>query len=477
VSLSDPLDDFDSAFVGAAATVPSAAALPEAQETLRAERGRRLKLSLLSSLVVRPLSLITPLVIVPLFLRYLGSERYGLYEGIGAFVAWLQLSNIGLGLGLVNGLTDCHVANDRLLARRYVTAMVAALIAITAIGLVLVTLLVPVVNWHWLFPTSDPTGWRETPWAVWVAAALTLSGLAASLPPSVYAAYQELHRNNLWDAASKLATLLACVALVYTPLGLVGAIIAAAGVPIVVRLLNIADLFLREKPWLRPKLSLFDWQLLKGLMGQGIFLFILQMSVVAIYQTDKLIIGNVLGAGEVPEYAILGRLFLMVYGVFMLLLMPLWPAYGEALRRGDWVWVRRGVRWSLWLGCGLMLCCGAGMLLCGNQVLRLWTWGQDLHVSHSLIVAMTLMFALRAWVDSRSIVLNSANVLLPQIYVFGAHAVANTALAIILAHRMGVEGVAWATVITSLLTSFWGYPWMLRRLFKQKIPGQTPAQK
>jgi len=29
-----------------------------------------------------------------------------------------------------------------------------------------------------------------------------------------------------------------------------------------------------------------------------------------------------------------------------------------------------------------------------------------------------------------------------------------------------VEGVAWATPLTALVTSTWGYPWMLRRLLR-----------
>ena len=46
---------------------------------------------------------------------------------------------------------------------------------------------------------------------------------------------------------------------------------------------------------------------------------------------------------------------------------------------------------------------------------------------------MTAMFLLRAWVDSRSVILNSANVLLPEVYFFVAHAGLNLILAVILA--------------------------------------------
>ena len=83
--------------------------------------------------------------------------------------------------------------------------------------------------------------------------------------------------------------------------------------------------------------------------------------------------------------------------------------------------------------------------------------------SRTLIAGLTLMFALRAWVDCRSIIVNSAGVLVPQLAFYGGHAVLNVLLAFALAKRYGIEGVAWATVLTALVTSTWGYPWMVRK--------------
>ncbi len=69
-------------------------------------------------LLTKPLATVITLVSVPLFLRYLGKEGYGLYQAIIAFSAQLALTNAGLSSGLVNKLTDCHVSGDRELARR-----------------------------------------------------------------------------------------------------------------------------------------------------------------------------------------------------------------------------------------------------------------------------------------------------------------------------------------------------------------------
>ena len=48
-----------------------------------------------------------------------------------------------------------------------------------------------------------------------------------------------------------------------------------------------------------------------------------------------------------PGFAIVGRLFLQAYGLFCIVLFPLWPAYGEAFRRGDLRWVTGKLRGTL----------------------------------------------------------------------------------------------------------------------------------
>jgi O-antigen/teichoic acid export membrane protein len=233
-------------------------------------------------------------------------------------------------------------------------------------------------------------------------------------------------------------------------------------------LINLADIFLREKPQLSPQLKLFDWQLLKRMLGDGVLLFVLQMSSVLLFQSDKLVISIGLTPDDVAPYAILGRVFLAGYGVYMMLLNPLWPASGEAVRRGDVAWVRKSLRLSMLFGMGIMACLGVALLVFTEPVLRRFPEAQGMHVSKSLILAVTATFILRAFVDCRSIILNSVSILKPQIVFYTGHAVLNLIIAILLVRPFGVEGVAWSTPITALITSVWGYAWMINRYIFRK---------
>lgn len=472
----DPLDPAADAQAEAQADATAAAqALYDAPaDPHRARRARALKLSIVSSVLTRPISLLLPLVTVPLFYKYLGGkERYGLYESIGAVALYIGMVNAGLTLGLINNLTHAEVKGDRLLARRYISSIVVALLALMIIAIALLSVVTPLIRWpaSWV---DNPLTARETPRAFWTASALIVIGFLAGVPQAVYLAYQETHRNNIWDGVAKLLSLVACFGVVWFPnLGIVGVILAVSGTQTLVRVVNLIDLLFREKRFLLPKPSLFSWRLLKEMTAANVLLFVLQMSSVVLFQSDKVIVGIGRGPEDVAGYSILGRLFLTGYGVYMMLLTPLWPASGEALRRGDVAWVRKSLRYSMVIGCGMMLAGGLALLLFTQPVLSRIKGAQGLTISRSLIVAVTLTFILRAWIDCRSIILNSVNVLLPQICFYTGHALLNLFVGILVVKRWGVEGVAWSTFFTGLISSAWGYPWMIRRFI---MPAADRAQ-
>src|SRR5207302_11035580 len=69
-------------------------------------RGGRAKLAISTSLVSRIVTTAVSFVVLPISVRYLGNEGYGLMTTITAVVGWLQFTNMGIGLGLQHALID-----------------------------------------------------------------------------------------------------------------------------------------------------------------------------------------------------------------------------------------------------------------------------------------------------------------------------------------------------------------------------------
>lgn len=447
---------------------------------LRRRRERRIRQSVGASLLFKPLAVIVPLVTLPLFIAYLGPARYGLYESAGAIAIWLAMSNVGMGAGLINRLTECEVHGDKALAGRYVATLAWTLCGIAAAVIAAAVIVVPLLPWTAWLRIDDPGAAAEATAAIQVACILTALGVVAGLAGSIYTGYQESHRNIAWDGLSKVATLAAAFLVVLAPSwGTVGVLAASTGVPVFVRLANLAWLLGMEKPWLRPRLAGFDRGLLGRLLGEGIMMFLLQAACVLLFQSDKLVIATGLGMEEVTAYSVVGRVFLMGYGLYMMYLTPLWPAAGEAIRRGDVAWVAGRIRNAAVAGVAMMAGLGGCLLFAlgwGEALLRRLTHGADVPITAGLVVATTAMFACRAWVDAYSTALNAAGILRPQIKFYVVHALLNLALSLAVVGRFGAEGVAWTTAATAIVTSVWGYPLLFRREILDHRPRPVAAQ-
>jgi O-antigen/teichoic acid export membrane protein len=222
-TLPEQLDPLDAAASSPAEAPQIARAVAEddddAQTRHRIERSKRLKLSIFTSILIRPLGT---------------QERYGLYEAVGSVVLWLGLMNLGMSMGLINKLIDCNVRGDRHTARLYVSTLTWAMAVALVVSVGLFTVVTLAVDWVAVFNITEPAAQAEARMAVWIGGVLTLVWLVLSLPAAVYAGYQEMHRENYWTGAGRVALLAACFVLAYAPplrgLGVAGVLIAISGV-------------------------------------------------------------------------------------------------------------------------------------------------------------------------------------------------------------------------------------------------------
>ena len=108
------------------------------------------------------------------------------------------------------------------------------------------------------------------------------------------------------------------------------------------------------------------------------------------FQINTLIIAQMLGAEAVATYAVPERMFAIVGMVLAFVMTPLWPAYGDAVARGDIAWVRRTLRLSLVVGMGGAAAMSLVLVLAGPALLRLW-------VGNAVVVPFALILGFGGW--------------------------------------------------------------------------------
>jgi O-antigen/teichoic acid export membrane protein len=432
------------------------------------ERYRRVALSTLAAFGARGIQILTSLVTVPLTLNYLGLERYGMWMTISSTIAMFSFADLGIGNGLLNAMAEAHGRDDRELAAKYVSSAFFALVGIAiAVGLAF-AMAYPLVPWARIFNVRSALGAAEAGPAVAVFVCSFLIATPLGVVQRVRMGYQEAFMDSAWAAAGSVTSLVAALVAVRLQAPLPWLVAAMAAAPATVALLNAAMLFGRQYPWLRPRIAMVGRAAVSRVVRTGGYFFVLQIAGAVAYQSDSLILAQMLGPEAVTMYAVPMKLFTLAPMVLGFAYTALWPAYGESIVRGDLSWARTTLKRSLMLGLVVALPTSTVLVLLGRPIIRLWL-GPQVVPDYLVLVAMGVWAVICAVGGSTSSFLNGAGVLRFQVITASFMMVANIVFSIALTRAVGLSGVIWGSILAQtifILIPTWFY---MRRMFAHGV--------
>src|SRR6266849_10727124 len=99
---------------------------------------------------------------------------------------------------------------------------------------------------------------------------------------------------------------------------------------------------------------------------------LLQVCMSVTFLSNNIIVAHAIGASTVAQFAVPQQMFGIVSILIGLLLGPLWPAYAEAVARGDYEWARRTFRRSILYAVLFSGGAAAVFVIFGHGILQLW---------------------------------------------------------------------------------------------------------
>ena len=384
----------------------------------------------------------TTLVIVPVVLNYLGHERYGVFATITAMVGLVGWADLGLGNGLLSEVAAAQGHDDSDSTARAVSTAFFALLGLAVVLGVLFLAVYPFVPWESIFNVSG-----DAASGVGAAAAAFAVGVLLALPLGVVQraeiGMQEMFIANAWQVVGRLLGLAGVIIAVAVGASLPYLVLAIAVAPALALAGNGGELFFRRRRWLRPSLKRVDRDVAGALLRIGSLFFVLSIAIAVAYESDALVLTQILGPATVTTYAVTMRVFLVVPAFAGFVLTPLWPAYGEAISRGDTPWVRETLRRAV--NGGLLLSVSGAVLLAlvARPFIDVWAGFRPPYLLVAAaaiwVVVMTLGAVLAAF-------LNGARVIRAQIVLALMMMIANLGLSILFTHLVGVSGVIWGSI-------------------------------
>jgi O-antigen/teichoic acid export membrane protein len=430
------------------------------------ERHRRIILTGGISLLTKGGAQLLALAIVPLTLHYLGQERYGLWLTINSFAAILTFADLGLGNGLVNAMSEANGKDDRRLAREYVSSAFFILSGVALLLAVIFAASYPWLDWPRLFNVKDALTIAETGPSMVVFIVCTLANIPLGVVQRVQLGYQQGFSNSLWQALGTIISLGMVVVAIFYKANLVWLVTALAGVPTLAAIGQCIAVFGFTHTWVRPSWTYLNSDAVKKILRLGISFFVLQLAYILAFASDNLIITQVIGPEAVTQYGVPARLFSLLSMMIGILLVPLWPAYGEAIARGDIVWVRKTLVRSLWV---VLLGVGVPSIIFvtfGPQLIKLWV-GSSVQPSFMLLLGLGVLTVLVTMGNTLAMFLNGAGVIKFQIIFAILMSAAAVIAKIILAGAVGITGIIWGTIFSYIFLTIIPTIIYVPRLFRR----------
>lgn len=424
------------------------------------ERHRRVALSALASIFARGVSIGTTLVSVPLTLHYLGPERYGMWMVMSSLVAFLSFADLGVGNGVLTLVAAVSGKDDIAAIKRIASSSFFVLSLIAVLLIAALTCSYPFIHWFKLFNVRSDLARNEAG----AAFSVFLCSIALAIPLGVVQKLQTgLQQGfivSLWQCLGNLMGLAGVLVVIWLRGGMTWLVFSLVTVPMFATALNNIGFFWVARPDLRPRLAFVERATMVRVARTGALFLVLQIAVAFTFASDSIIISQVLGAAAVADYAVPEKMFSLISVLVSMFTAPLWPAYGEAISRGDRDWVRRTLLRSITLSALLASTMSVFLVFFGPRILALWI-GRLIDPPFALLLGFGIWKAIEACGMAVAVYLNGAQVVGVQVVTASLTAICAISLKIFFLSSQGLAGVIWATIVAYGICTALPITWFL----------------
>lgn len=383
---------------------------------------------------------------VPIMIDVLGTEKFGVWSTLLSIMSWAVFFDLGIGNGLRNKVATALASGDRNDARLYIAS------GYTMIGLIVITIWSVVtiaayfLPWQSVFNTSaiTETELRQT---FQITAFFVLLNFWIGIVTALFGAVQQTSFVELGRLITNLLVLVFVFALAKTANSSIVGLAILYGLALLLSNLFLSLIFFRRNRDLYPRVHL-EKRHTQPLLLLGSQFFVVQLAVLVIFTTDKIIITQIFGPEHVTAYDIVFKIFSLILVVHGLLMGPLWSAYTDAYEAGELAWIKRILRRQLQVFGGIAAIVFVLALLT-QEIVRLWV-GDWLEISNTLVLSMGLFVLISCWNNIFAFVVNGIGEIRPQLYTSIIAMIANIPLSIFLSKTtdLGVSAVVLATIIS-----------------------------
>lgn len=399
-----------------------------------------IKKNIAGSFLLKCISILISLQVVPLTINFVNSTQYGIWLTLSSIIAWLSYFDFGFAHGFRNRFAEAKAKNDIKLARKYVSTTYAVLFLIFFCVLLIVLFVDYFINWSDILKIDIAYN-EELKIVFAILACFFCMQIVAGVFTTMLIADQKTAYSSCIQTGGQFLAFICIWILTKTVTGSLTVLaFAFSGVPCFL-LIVVSIIVFHTKKYkdLKPSLKEIDFSLTKKILGLGGQFFIIMISMLFIFQFINIIISRVEGPVAVTQYNITYKYYNVLNMIAAIILTPFWSAFTEAYVQKDRAWMRRMVKKleRLWLLCIPILLL---MVICSNIFFKLWI-GDTVHIPLSLSICMSLYVLFQTAGNVYMYMINGTSKVRLQMIVYICFALVSIPLISLSCKKYGLEGV------------------------------------
>lgn len=369
-------------------------------------RNSNLMLNIFSNFFFKGIGIVLSFISVPLVLKYLEKESYGLWLLILSITGWIYTFDIGLGNGLKNRIAESLAKKNEEDTKEYI-ATAYFIISIISIALFFILYycmkLIDIKNILNVTFIDEKT----LSYILNINIGFVCLNFILSICNNIFLGAQKSYLTSVNNVISQLLNILFIILLQYFKYKslIYISIFYGASISLSHIMLTIY-FFIKERNYVF-KLKNIKLSKISSLFGIGGKIFLVQIAGFLIFSTDNFIIAHFLGTEQVAEYNIAYKLFSIPVIILSLMTGPIWPAVTKAFHENNIVWIEellKKMQKIFILICLLTIV----IALVAKPFIKLWTVG-IIEVNIKLILSLTLSTILMGYSNIYSTIIFGIN--------------------------------------------------------------------
>lgn len=414
-------------------------------------RTNAVKKNIVGSILVKGISILIQLLLVPLTLGYLSTELYGIWLTLSSILIWINFFDVGFTLGLKNKLAEAIAIGDLKKGKALVSTTYFMMIIIFVPLCIILELILPHINWSTFLNVNQAYN-EQLVEVMQVLVICFCLQMIFNVISSILAACQKVALSSAFPVIGNFLALIAIYLLTkFSQPSLLNLALAISYLPIIVYFISSIIFFSGKLKAIRPSFKAIDTSLIKDILNLGVRFFIIQIQLIVLYQSTNILISNIASPADVTSYNLAYKYLSIALMLFNIILGPLWPAFTDAYTKKDYAWMNNVYKRMTKI-CALLIIAIIIMVILSPIAYHIWI-GDKTNVPITMTIAVAVYVIIHSWDSLQVMLINGTGCVGLQTRVTLIGLVLHIPLSLLLGKHIGAFGVVISMTIINIIYS------------------------